>query len=1620
MSAQEIRAWRNLAKRLVVTEERTKLLSSLLSRGVGLKEEEDFFRHEKSKFKGGGRMGVAEKGSKEIITQITKWKLRDSKIEGEGIRRLRNRKMNKVQVLLGPNSRKCRWIMEDIKKNCDKLRKRLRDKYKTKVERLVKEYRASETGFNNLNEEDRKTYGGSAVFQGNLVPEGVSEPAIICKEGQVIPFNKEEKSFLGLGPKFCIPDNLSEEGFEVSLEECIMKYRWQMMNEEKSKEEDWEKAIDAVIEEDQRVELKEHEELEEAKMKMVHNQEEGWIDLSKRKATDVKGNSSVRFPRKAGNFEMEARLEVLRVEAMEVYKRFMKERCMKYGKQKSNLTRGQERAMKGLKKRVEEGEIVILPTDKTGKFSVFSRECYEESGMSHTKGDIVVGWDEVKKAQREINGHVAMMIKVFKIGAAWDHTSRIRETMLGESMAVCPVSLLHKDHKVWTASDGKPPPTRHVASGNVGMGFYLSEVVSDLTEPLVSHIEGGVEVVSTEDLLAMVDRTNTRNAEWTRSSWWDGKTFEKYTACGVCEGRDWQEERIKLTSRTGIGGDEEDDTWDKLTSRTGPEGEERNSSKVDEVVEVEYCGCKRVRATHTPDEGVRVTAEVMRRLRRLDWERRMKWDPNDKDRVFTSQQVNLEDLQDFEVAMFVIGYDVISLYPNMKVDQVCEILRQAVLEADIKWDKVDYMEAVRYISLNMTAEEAASSPLRRVLPWRRGKRGTQPGMRGEGPRGATVGDTEQWCFPDVVLTGKEKRQIIAQVVSMATKAMFKHHHYKFGGKMFRQTDGGPIGLRGTCSVARVTMQMFDRKWLGGLKRLGVVTELDARYMDDGRNVLAPFRPGWRWMNGRLEYTKRWEEEDQSLTGLEITRRIWERSLGGVEEFLSFTTETGDDYSDGWLPTLDCSIKVDTSTNKILYKFYEKETASKRTVQKSTAMTEDTKIQVVSNDLLRRLMNTSDDLGEEEKRKVVTEYGQKLANSGYSAEQIQKIIVNGIRGFGSRKARCTREGRNLRRTAKESLKDRIRKKLLVKTTWFRSKRKEDYYREDANTSRKKTKVGKEEVKLENKTVLFVEYTEGGELASRLRELCRRLAPTLGFGVKIVERAGRKLRNVFPLTTLWEGVQCGREGTCITCYQGAERIIDCTKINLVYENTCLVCNEGAGGKEELCTVKQDVPTVYVGETSRSIQERGLEHHAGWKAGKASNHIYHHQTMEHQGAEPKFILRPVRYYRSALSRQVAEAVRIRRRGGEGAILNGKGEFNRCHIARLRLGEPVDEGAATREEEEALEKTDKMSEDQILAWELGRVEDKSREQLKNMKLVKMKRKGAKEPGGKRRKKLRYEQLKGWGEEPPGSSPVREHTSSTSGDNGGGSRERIPVGRAPSSEGQPPSLAGVNDCVEGPDHQVQHATFEGGGRREYTRRGVDYDAGRGDNITRGPSNEEERNSGPTQVMDNVGPFDGIETPGDQIAQQLKKEEDIETSQVSQNIDCPNIFDTGGGETTPTPVVCNTPNNTDECRIREDGLLCLSHNCVVKRIKVTSKRWNWNKKRKCYGWKSFKVDRFICMERRAGINKTQNNTSDSNDSESGLGNLGGAGRSENRHEVGGSLLNLVKNVGSESGLSALD
>ena len=101
--------------------------------------------------------------------------------------------------------------------------------------------------------------------------------------------------------------------------------------------------------------------------------------------------------------------------------------------------------------------------------------------------------------------------------------------------------------------------------------------------------------------------------------------------------------------------------------------------------------------------------------------------------------------------------------------------------------------------------------------------------------------------------------------------------------------------------------------------------------------------------------------------------------------------------------------------------------------------------------------------------------------------------------------------------------------------------------------------------------------------------------------------------------------------------------------MYENICIECNPGATEKGELMEVRDDTPTLYVGETSRSIYERGREHYDGAKTGSKKNHMVKHQALVHGGEPaPHFVLKVISYHQTALARQVAEAVRIRRRGG------------------------------------------------------------------------------------------------------------------------------------------------------------------------------------------------------------------------------------------------------------------------------------------------------------------------------------------------------------------------------------
>ena len=120
-------------------------------------------------------------------------------------------------------------------------------------------------------------------------------------------------------------------------------------------------------------------------------------------------------------------------------------------------------------------------------------------------------------------------------------------------------------------------------------------------------------------------------------------------------------------------------------------------------------------------------------------------------------------------------------------------------------------------------------------------------------------------------------------------------------------------------------------------------------------------------------------------------------------------------------------------------------------------------------------------------------------------------------------------------------------------------------------------------------------------------------------------------------------------------------DCITRNILYESQCEKClsdEKRSGGNASL----------YVGESARSLFERSCEHWQATSQKKEESHMHQHMVEEHSKEmdKPEFRFKVVKTFKSALDRQVAEAIRIEMRGN---VLNRRGEFNRCSLTRLGI---------------------------------------------------------------------------------------------------------------------------------------------------------------------------------------------------------------------------------------------------------------------------------------------------------------------------------------------------------------
>ena len=291
--------------------------------------------------------------------------------------------------------------------------------------------------------------------------------------------------------------------------------------------------------------------------------------------------------------------------------------------------------------------------------------------------------------------------------------------------------------------------------------------------------------------------------------------------------------------------------------------------------------------------------------------------------------------------------------------------------------------------------------MERVLPKRSKVNGTSPGITGEVPLSKDSGSQEQWEFKDLGsngLTMLEKKLVLAKVMKTAVFAIFKTQTYSFGTKFYLQAKGGPIGLRSTCCTTRLIMMWWDDKLVEAVQRLGLKLVSGARYMDDIRIWCHAVRLGWRMTDGVLMFCSKLREEERQagMTPLQKTTEVMKDIINGICGWLTLTMET-DDMFHGVLPTLELEIWV-RMDNKVLFQYYEKSMIPNMVLHRRSAMPEGTRRATLNQELIQRMVKTSEMVDLEKRLEIVDEYAQKLINSEYTLEQTRTAIIGGLKRY----------------------------------------------------------------------------------------------------------------------------------------------------------------------------------------------------------------------------------------------------------------------------------------------------------------------------------------------------------------------------------------------------------------------------------------------------------------------------------------------------------------------------------------------------------------------------------------------------------------------------------------------
>ena len=181
----------------------------------------------------------------------------------------------------------------------------------------------------------------------------------------------------------------------------------------------------------------------------------------------------------------------------------------------------------------------------------------------------------------------------------------------------------------------------------------------------------------------------------------------------------------------------------------------------------------------------------------------------------------------------IFSMDVKALYPSLMVDLVVRLVEEEVRRLDIVIDGVDWREVGKYLVVVCNEDELDG--LGDVLPYRvKGKRKVELSYL---DKDVDANNEEKWEWSRDVsvggaVSGDVKKKLLALVLKKMVGFIMENHVYRFNRKFYRQSEGGPIGLLITTTLAEMVMKRWDRDYRVMMASARIHIPLYKRYVDD--------------------------------------------------------------------------------------------------------------------------------------------------------------------------------------------------------------------------------------------------------------------------------------------------------------------------------------------------------------------------------------------------------------------------------------------------------------------------------------------------------------------------------------------------------------------------------------------------------------------------------------------------------------------------------------------------------------------------------------------------------------------------------------------------------------------